>query len=71
MVAALPAALNGDERLPRVRPQDDLRRVASLFLEHGVDALLCVDGDDRVLGRLTRDAVAARLATVGGGEAAA
>src|SRR5206468_8788788 len=45
MVANLPAAANGDERLPRITPADDLRRVAALFLEHGVDALLCVDAD--------------------------
>jgi osmoprotectant transport system ATP-binding protein len=68
MVASLPAAVNGDERLPRVQPQDDLRRVASLFLEHGVDALVCVDRDGRTLGRLTRDAVAARLASVNTGQ---
>jgi len=66
MLAALPPAMNGDERLPRVQAHDDLRRVASLFLEHGVDALVCVDADGRALGRLTRDAVAARLASVGG-----
>ena len=71
MIAGLPAARNGDERLPRVTPADDLRRVAALFLEHSVDALVCVDADGRPLGRLTRDAVAARLATVGTHEAAA
>jgi len=66
MLPALPPARNGDEWLPRVQAHDDLRRVASLFLEHGVDALVCVDADGRALGRLTRDAVAARLASVGG-----
>jgi len=48
-----------------VKPDDDLRRVAALFLEHGVDELACVDADGRVVGRVTRAAVAARLA---GGE---
>jgi osmoprotectant transport system ATP-binding protein len=66
MVGVLSAAINGDERLPRVTPADDLRRVATLFLEHGVDALVCIDAQGRPLGRLTRDAVAARLASVGG-----
>jgi osmoprotectant transport system ATP-binding protein len=47
---------------PSVAPDDDLRRVASLFLEHGLDALPCVDADGRVVGRVTRAAVAARLA---------
>ena len=46
-----------------VRASDDLRRVAALFLEHGVESLPCVDGDGRVIGRVTRDAVAARLAS--------
>jgi len=70
MLAGLGEAAAGDERLPRVQPQDDLRRVASLLLEHGVDALLCVDAAGSVLGKLTREAVAARLATVGGSVAA-
>jgi len=70
MLAGLGEAGPGDERLPRVQPQDDLRRVASLLLEHGVDALLCVDAAGGVLGKLTREAVAARLATVGGSVAA-
>ena len=48
--------------LPRVHVHEDLRRVASLFLEHGVDELACVDGEERLIGRLTRAAVAARLA---------
>jgi osmoprotectant transport system ATP-binding protein len=44
-----------------VRASDDLRRVAALFLETAADALLCVDGDGRVVGRITRAAVASRL----------
>jgi len=44
-----------------VRTTDDLRRVASLFLEHGVESLACVDESGRTIGRVTRDAVAARL----------
>ena len=46
-----------------VKPDDDLRRVAALFLEHGVGELACVDADGRVVGRVTRAAVASRLAT--------
>jgi osmoprotectant transport system ATP-binding protein len=45
---------------PTVKPDDDLRRVATLFLEHGADELACVE-DGRVVGRVTREAVAARL----------
>jgi osmoprotectant transport system ATP-binding protein len=44
-----------------VSADDDLRRVAAILLEHGVDAIACVDGDGRVVGRVTRAAVAARL----------
>jgi osmoprotectant transport system ATP-binding protein len=47
---------------PAVAPSDDLRRVATLFLERGVDVLRCVDGGGRLVGVVTRDAVAARLA---------
>ena len=47
---------------PAVSPDDDLRRVASLFLEHGTAALNCVDAAGQVGGVVTRDAVAARLA---------
>jgi hypothetical protein len=39
-----------------------LRRVAALFLERGAAALRCVDDTGRVIGIVTRDAVAARLA---------
>ncbi|MCC6198297.1 MAG: ABC transporter ATP-binding protein [Burkholderiales bacterium] len=55
-----PAAVAADGA-PRVRPGDDLRKVATLFLEHGVAALACVDEGGRVVGRVTRDAVASRL----------
>ena len=47
---------------PAVSPDDDLRRVATLFLEHGVDELACVGADGRLVGRITRAAVAAWLA---------
>jgi osmoprotectant transport system ATP-binding protein len=53
---ALPAAG------PAVGPDDDLRRVATLFLEHGLEALPCVGAEGKVVGRVTRVAVAARLA---------
>jgi osmoprotectant transport system ATP-binding protein len=46
---------------PAVSPDDDLRRVATLFLEHGTDSLRCVDPGGRVIGRVTREAVATRL----------
>jgi len=44
-----------------VRASDDLRRVAALFLETTAESLPCVDGDGRVVGRVTRAAVASRL----------
>ena len=52
-----------------VSPNDDLRRVAALFLEHGIDQLHCVDSQGRVVGVVTRAAVAARLAAGGDGAA--
>jgi osmoprotectant transport system ATP-binding protein len=52
-----------DARVPVVALDDDLRRVATLLLEHGVDALACVDADGRRVGRVTREALAARLAS--------
>jgi len=51
-----------DANLPAVSPDDDLRRVAALFLEHGVESLACVDAAGRALGVVTREAVARRLA---------
>jgi len=54
-----------DADAPAVAPDDDLRRVAALFLGHNAEALRCVDGDGRVVGVITRDAVAARLADGG------
>jgi len=58
------SAVRGNGALT-VQPDDDLRRVAALFLEHGVDEVACVDAGQRVIGRLTRAAVAARLAGAG------
>jgi len=46
---------------PTVSPDDDLRRVAALFLEHGDQSLGCVDAGGKLIGRVTREAVAARL----------
>ncbi len=46
---------------PVLTPDDDLRRAAALFLELGGDALCCVDAGGRVVGCVTRAAVAARL----------
>jgi osmoprotectant transport system ATP-binding protein len=46
---------------PSVSPEDDLRRVASLFLEHDVEMIACVDDGGRAIGWVSRAAVAARL----------
>jgi osmoprotectant transport system ATP-binding protein len=47
---------------PTVAPDDDLRRVATLFLEHGLDELACIGADGTLVGHVTRAAVALRLA---------
>jgi osmoprotectant transport system ATP-binding protein len=47
---------------PTVSPDEDLRRVATIFLERGVDEIDCVDATGCAVGRVTRAAVAARLA---------
>ena len=52
-----------------VHASDDLRRVATLFLELGVDTLGCVDDSGQVVGVVTRESVALRLATVPSGTA--
>jgi osmoprotectant transport system ATP-binding protein len=46
---------------PHVGVDDDLRRVAALFLEHPDEVLHCVDAQGRTVGRITRAAIAARL----------
>ena len=46
---------------PHVSVDDDLRRVAALFLEHPDDVLRCVDAQGNTVGRITRAAIAARL----------
>jgi osmoprotectant transport system ATP-binding protein len=61
-------AVGAPPEMPTVSPNDDLRRVATLFLEQGVDVLRCIDAGGRVIGHVTRAAVAARLALTGGGE---
>ena len=48
---------------PSVSADDDLRRVATLFLEHGVETIRCVDDTGRAIGQISRAAVAARLAS--------
>jgi osmoprotectant transport system ATP-binding protein len=50
-------------RGPSVSADDDLRRVATLFLEHGVETICCVDETGRAIGQISRAAVAARLAS--------
>lgn len=46
---------------PSVSATDDLRRVATLFLEHGVETIRCIDDTGRAIGQVSRAAVAARL----------
>jgi osmoprotectant transport system ATP-binding protein len=60
MVAARGEVLVANQ--PTVAPDDDLRRVATLFLEHGLDELACIGADGTLVGHVTRAAVAARLA---------
>ena len=60
----VPAA-TAEATAPAVAADDDLRQVASLFLVHGADLLRCVDVEGRVVGIVTREAVAARLADGG------
>jgi osmoprotectant transport system ATP-binding protein len=64
-VGEVMAAASGEAAAgsPTVSADDDLRRVATLFLEHGLDELACVGADGRIIGRVTRASVAARLAT--------
>jgi osmoprotectant transport system ATP-binding protein len=47
---------------PTVSQDDDLRQVAALFLSQGANSLHCIDREGRVVGIVTREAVAARLA---------
>jgi osmoprotectant transport system ATP-binding protein len=56
-----PMSGGDDAPRPRVGAEDDLRRVAALFLEHAEDVLHCVDAQGRTIGRITRAAVARRL----------
>ena len=60
-VMAVAAPGDPGNNTPTVSPHDDLRRVATLFLEHGVESLRCVDARGNLVGRVTREAVAARL----------
>jgi osmoprotectant transport system ATP-binding protein len=46
---------------PTVSADDDLRRVATLFLEHGVEMIRCIDDTGRTVGVVSRASVAARL----------
>lgn len=57
-----PVRASGSSEVPVVQASDDLRRVATLFLEQAVDVVACVDAEHRVVGSVTREAVAARLA---------
>ena len=57
-----PAVADASEvNAPAVSPDDDLRRVAALFLAHDAESLRCVDAGGKVVGRVTREAVATRL----------
>jgi osmoprotectant transport system ATP-binding protein len=62
MSAAGAAGAVASPDAPAVGPGDDLRRVVTLFLERGIDVLRCVDAGGRLVGVVTREAVAARLA---------
>ena len=48
--------------VPAVSPEDDLRRVAALLLEFDTQSLRCIDEGGRLIGIVTRQAIAARLA---------
>jgi osmoprotectant transport system ATP-binding protein len=51
-----------DTSAPAVSPDDDLRRVAALFLESACEFIRCVDSSGLLVGVVTREAVASRLA---------
>ena len=57
----VPATDGEDVGGPSVSADEDLRRVASLFLEHDIETIRCVDDTGRVIGHVPRAAVAARL----------
>ena len=61
----VPAADGEGASGPCVSADDDLRRVASLFLEHDIETIRCVDDTGRVIGHVPRAAVAARLGPEG------
>jgi len=61
----VPAAEGERASGPCVSADDDLRRVASLFLEHDIETIRCVDDTGRVIGHVPRAAVAARLGPEG------
>ena len=63
-VREIMTATDGDAGpdVPTVSPDDDLRRVAALFLELGTESLRCVDATGRVIGQVTRQSLASRLA---------
>jgi osmoprotectant transport system ATP-binding protein len=57
----VPLTDGDDASGPSVSADDDLRRVASLFLEHGIETIRCIDDTGRAIGQVSRAAVAARL----------
>jgi len=57
----VPAADGEGVSGPSVSADDDLRRVASLFLEHDVETIRCIDDTGCAIGHVSRAAVAARL----------
>ncbi|HXL83926.1 MAG TPA: ABC transporter ATP-binding protein [Casimicrobiaceae bacterium] len=57
----VPAADSEGASGPTVSANDDLRCAASLFLEHDVETIRCVDETGRAIGHVSRAAVAARL----------
>jgi osmoprotectant transport system ATP-binding protein len=59
----VPAADGEEANGPSVSADDDLRHVASLFLEHDIETIRCIDDTGRAIGHVSRAAVAARLGT--------
>jgi osmoprotectant transport system ATP-binding protein len=59
----VPAADGEEANGPSVSADDDLRHVASLFLEHDIETIRCIDDTGRAIGHVSRAAVAERLGT--------
>jgi putative spermidine/putrescine transport system ATP-binding protein len=62
-VMTAPESMALDANAPAVSPDDDLRRVATLFLSRGVASLRCVDAAGSLVGVVTSETVSARLSS--------